>query len=101
MLLGAIGYSLRDTRITPRIAGSRPSQAWKPISNRAAWPDTGRGDMKESTIAQDKRIVSFAVWTEIVLALKAVTLHWPVLPGQRGSLEVRPGWQALSWEKQI
>ena len=34
---------------------------------------------------------------KLVLIPKAVRLHWPVLPGRPGLVEVRPGWQALSW----
>ena len=34
---------------------------------------------------------------KLVLIPKAVRMHWPVLPGRPGLVEVRPGWQALSW----
>ena len=47
-----------------------------------------------------RELSHFLFVLKLVLAPKAVTLHWPVLPGQQESVEVRPGWLALSWGKQ-
>ena len=47
-----------------------------------------------------KELSHLYILIKIALATKAVSLHWPVLPGRRESVEVRPGWLARSLEKQ-
>ena len=44
--------------------------------------------MSKPTIAQTEGIVSFAEGNENITGTKAVKVHWPVLLGQRRTLEL-------------